>query len=113
MKETLTHKVRAITKEELTDKLKKREQVQIVNVLDPQHYDLGIIPGSKKIPLAELEDRLGELDKSKEVVTYCANINCMASRKAAELLVSKGFKVSAYEGGIEEWTAASLPVENI
>ena len=30
----------------------------------------------------------------------------------AELLAAKGFKVSAYEGGIKEWTAAKLPVEN-
>ncbi|HVE11801.1 MAG TPA: rhodanese-like domain-containing protein, partial [Elusimicrobiota bacterium] len=83
----------------------------ILNVLAPESYKLGFIKGSKRIPLAELEERVGELDKSKEVVTYCANAGCDASRKAAELLAGEGFKVSAYEGGIEEWTKAGLPTE--
>ena len=100
-----------ITKDALNDKIKKNAAVQLINVLDPQYYTLGIIKGSLKIPLAELEKRCSELDKSKEVVTYCAGGSCDASRKAAELLAKKGFKVSAYEGGIKEWAAAKLPVE--
>ena len=109
MNETLTFKV--MTKDALNDKMKKGEQFQLLNVLDPQYYSLGVIKGSMKIPLAELAKRSSELDKSKEIVTYCAETSCSASRKAAEMLAEKGFKVSAYEGGIKEWTAAKLPVE--
>lgn len=106
-----TADVKSITKDALNEKIKKNETVQIVNVLDPKDYSLGLIKGSLKIPLAELEKRSSELDKAKDVVTYCADTTCTASRKAAELLAGKGFKVSAYEGGIKEWTAAKLPVE--
>jgi len=111
MNETLTVKV--ITKDALNDKMRKNEPFQLVNVLDPQYYHLGVIKGSKRIPLAELDKRYTELDKSKEIVTYCAETSCSASRKAAEMLAAKGYKASAYEGGIKEWTAAHLPVEQM
>ena len=105
-----TTQVETITKEEL---LKKMEEgnVQVVNVLDPEWYKLGIIRGSKKIPLDDLDRRLSELDKSKEVVTYCANTQCTASSEAAKKLAPKGFKVRAYEGGIKEWKEAGFPTE--
>ena len=102
--------VKAVSKEELQQKI-KQGKVQVVNVLEPEWYKLGIIQGSKKIPLSQLEKRLGELDKSKQVVTYCANTQCTASREAAKKLVAKGFDVRAYEGGIKEWKEAGLPVE--
>ena len=106
-----TNEVKVITKDALNEKIKKNESFQLINVLDPKYYSLGLIKGSLKIPLAELEKRSSQLDKSKDVVTYCADTSCTASRKAAELLANQGFKVSAYEGGIKEWTAAKLPVD--
>ena len=103
---------KVITKEELKKKIQEGAGVQVVNVLDPKWYELGAIKGSKKIPLKELEKRAGkELDKSKEVVTYCASYECNASREAAQKLAAMGFKVSAYEGGIKEWKESGLPVE--
>ncbi len=105
-----TTQVEAITKEELVRKMKEGK-VQVVNVLDPEWYKLGIIQGSKKIPLDKLDKRLGELDKSREVVTYCANTQCTASSEAAKKLAQKGFKVRAYEGGIKDWSEAGLPME--
>ena len=103
--------VSTINKEELVTKIKADPSVQIVNVLSPEHWSEGLIKNSKKIPLQELNRRLNELDKSKEVVTYCAGYQCHASRQAAEQLQEKGFKVHAYEGGIQEWKEARLPLE--
>lgn len=103
--------IRTISKEDLAQKIKNAQPVQIVNVLDPKFYNLGIIKGSKKIPLDQLDSRLRELDKNIEVVTYCASYDCPASGKAAEKLSTRGFRVSAYEGGINEWKEAGLPIE--
>jgi rhodanese-related sulfurtransferase len=100
-----------ITKDELKGKMDRGEPVQIVNVLSPKSYLLGLIKGSLKIPVDELDQRSGELDRSKEVVTYCAGYQCTASREAAEKLAAKGFNVRAYEGGITEWKEAGLPLE--
>lgn len=104
--------VKRIAKEELNKKIQRNEPLQIVNVLDPQYYNLGFIKGSRRIPLDKLDARIGELDKSKEVVTYCAGSECNASKIAAELLAKQGFRVTAYEGGIKEWKAAGLPTED-
>jgi len=103
--------VQTISKDELLAKIKNNDGVQIVNVLSPEHYGKGFIKGSKKIPLDQLDNRLSELDKAKEVVTYCAGPECNASMKAAEKLAAKGFKVKAYEGGIKEWSEAGLPMD--
>lgn len=100
--------VQTISKEDLLSRL---GQVQVVNVLEPEHYALGVVRGSLKIPLSQLDERMGELNKDREVVTYCASRQCTASRHAAEKLAAAGFRVRAYEGGIKEWKEAGLPVE--
>lgn len=105
-----TH-VHTISKEEIARKLNTQSSVQIVNVLAPQYYSLGFIANSKRIPLDQLDKRWGELDKDKEVITYCAGGGCTASLEAAEKLASKGFKVSVYEGGIKDWKENGLPTE--
>lgn len=102
--------VKTISREELQEKL-KQGGVQVLNVLEPEWHKLGSIPGSRKIPVSQLEKRLGEVDKSKEVVTYCAGPQCSASREGAKKLASKGYNVRAYEGGIKDWKAAGLKVE--
>lgn len=103
--------IKDVTKDELRAKIDGKKPFVLLNVLKPEGYSLGVILGSRKIPLSELEKRLTELDKSKDVVTYCANTGCDASHKAAELLADKGFSVSVYKGGAEEWSAAGFPVE--
>jgi rhodanese-related sulfurtransferase len=103
--------IHSISKQELAAKVRAGSNDQIVNVLSPENYSLGIIRNSIKIPLSELDTRMSELDKSRPVITYCASSECPASRRAAEKLANAGFDVRAYEGGIKEWTAAGLPVD--
>ncbi|HKQ47238.1 MAG TPA: rhodanese-like domain-containing protein [Phycisphaerae bacterium] len=103
--------IQTISKEELSQKLSEHDRFQLLNVLEPEYYKEGIIRGSRKIPLSQLDRRFNELDKSQEVVVYCASHDCPASRQAAEALAAKGFDVKAYEGGIKEWKEAGLPTE--
>jgi rhodanese-related sulfurtransferase len=100
-----------ITKDELRERLLKGDDVQIVNIADPKHHELGVIEGSLKIPYAELSGRMMELVKSREVVTYGTDSSCDRSRMAAELLMKRGFSVCWYDGGIREWSAAGLPLD--
>jgi len=102
---------KVITKDEINYKIDSGEHIQIVNVLDPEKYSLGMIRSSKRIPLAQLGERLGELDKSKFTIAYCASNECIASRQAAEKLKGRGFDARAYVGGIRDWKEAGLPME--
>lgn len=56
------------------------------------------LPGAKHIPLGQLRDRLGELNKDKEVITFCAI--GVRSYNAARILMQHGFKkVLLYPAG--------------
>jgi rhodanese-related sulfurtransferase len=46
------------------------EEYNLVDVRQPSEYEAEHIPGTKLIPLGELEDRLGELDSAKPTVAY-------------------------------------------
>ena len=106
-----TMEMKCITKNDLCEMMMKGRRVQLVNVLEPKQHDLGVIKGSHRIPLSELEKRCCDLDKAAEVVTYCADSSCSKSRQAAQILGAKGFKVCCYEGGVTEWKASGLPMD--
>lgn len=42
----------------------------LVDVRQPGEYESGHLPGARLIPIAELTDRLEELDRGKPTITY-------------------------------------------
>ncbi len=46
------------------------ESYNLIDVRQPGEYEGGHLPGARLIPMAELADRLGELDRSKPTITY-------------------------------------------
>lgn len=44
--------------------------VVFLDVRQPKEYQRGHLPGAKLIPLGDLENRLGELDKQQPIVIY-------------------------------------------
>src|SRR5499427_8973736 len=57
-----------ITVEELKRRLDRGEQVFILDVRNPEEYQICRIPGSTLIPLPALPQRFGELDRDREMV---------------------------------------------
>ena len=86
-------------------------KVVLLDVRDEQSYKTERIPGAKNTPLTHLERHLAELPKNKTLVTYCWNITCAASTKAALILAEKGFQVQELVGGIGEWKT-KFPTES-
>jgi len=60
------------TADEIRDFLRDRPagSYNLVDVRQPGEYERGHLPGARLIPVAELEGRLGELDRSKPTITY-------------------------------------------
>jgi len=86
--------------------LKKRvdagDDVLILDVREPNEYQICRIPGSVLIPLGELPRRYAELPKDKDIVAHCKMGG--RSAKALEFLQSVGFKrVKNLRGGILDW----------
>ena len=62
-----------ITQEVFRRRLEAGDDLQVLDVRNPVDYAASgeRIPGAVRIPVDELEARLGELDPSREVVAYC------------------------------------------
>ena len=74
----------------------------ILDVRQPKEYEVGHIPGAKLIPVADLGNRISELDPEKPTLVYCAIGG--RSRVAAQMLSGKGFRgVINLAGGIRAW----------
>jgi rhodanese-related sulfurtransferase len=83
--------------------------VTLLDVRPAIEYQQGHIPDARSIPVEELEHRLAELPRDREIVAYCRGPYCVFSDEAALLLHSNGFRVRRFEAGFPEWRAAGLP----
>src|SRR5436309_3052615 len=87
---------------ELKQRLDRGDPLKIVDVREPNEYQINRIPGSVLIPLGDVPRRYQELDPDEQIVVHCK----MGTRsaKAADCLRSDGFKrVLNLKGGILDW----------
>ena len=94
--------------------LLERARKGLVTVLDvrpPEEYAAGHVPGAINIPIQELEKRLGEVPKRREIIAYCRGPYCLMSFEAVEKLRKKGLRARRLEAGLPEWRAAGHPVD--
>lgn len=96
--------------QELLDRARKG-LVTVLDVRPPEEYAAGHVPGAINIPVHELQKRLNDLPKRKEVIAYCRGPYCLMSYDAVALLRKKGLKARRLQDGLPEWRAAGLPVE--
>src|SRR5947199_4531738 len=91
-----------ITSLELKQRLDRGERLRIVDVREPNEYQINRIPGSELIPLGEVPKRYGGLKPDEELIVHCKS--GVRSAKAADFLRSVGFKrVLNLKGGILDW----------
>jgi molybdopterin/thiamine biosynthesis adenylyltransferase/rhodanese-related sulfurtransferase len=91
-----------VTVEELKQRLDSGEEVFILDVRNPEEYEICRIAGSTLLPLPALPQRLGELDPSREMVVHCKS--GMRSKKAIRFLREQGFaRLKNLQGGILAW----------
>jgi molybdopterin/thiamine biosynthesis adenylyltransferase/rhodanese-related sulfurtransferase len=91
-----------ITSVELKERLDRGDKLTLVDVREPNEYQINRIPGTVLIPLGEIERRLSELNPTDEIVVHCKMGG--RSAKAADILRSKGFpRVLNLKGGILDW----------
>jgi len=71
---------------------------QWIDVRYPSEYQYDRLPGAINIPLSDIRNAFGALDKSKEYVLYCQSERRSAA--AAFLLAQRGFKTFVLAGGL-------------
>jgi rhodanese-related sulfurtransferase/predicted transcriptional regulator len=101
-REYLGGDIEAIDRDELVARM-ARGDVVLVDVRPQEEYAAGHIDGARSIPLEELERRLSELPRGREVVAYCRGPFCAYAHQAVRQLRAAGRKSRRLEDGWPEW----------
>ena len=82
---------------------------QLVDVRADHEWEAGHIAGASHIPLDELAQRAGEIDKDRPVVFYCRGGN--RSSMATAALAASGYDAAKLSEGVVGWEQEGLPLE--
>ncbi len=92
-----------ITAKELDERFKRNDSFVLLDVREPHEFQIARIPGSKLIPLGELQKRVNELSPEADIVAHCKS--GVRSAKAVAFLKQSGFQnVTNLKGGILAWS---------
>jgi len=88
---------------ELKKRMDAKADFFLLDVREPNEYQIGRIPGSTLIPLGEVPQRVNEIPRDKEIIVQCKMGG--RSAKAAAFLRQQGFtRVKNLTGGILAWS---------
>ena len=91
-----------ITPEQLKKRIDAGESLFVLDVRNPNEFQICRIPGTVLLPLPELPARFAEVPKDREVIVHCKS--GMRSAKAIEFLKAQGYtKLTNLTGGILGW----------
>jgi molybdopterin/thiamine biosynthesis adenylyltransferase/rhodanese-related sulfurtransferase/molybdopterin converting factor small subunit len=93
-----------ITATELKQRLDRGDDLQLIDVREPNEYDIARIPGTRLIPLGQVVNRMAEMDEGRETIVHCKG--GVRSARAIEALTRSGFKgkLVNLKGGITAWS---------
>ncbi len=80
-----------------TESLQNNENVTRLDTRTPMEYSRGHMDGFINIPVDELRERIGELDKNKPVYVICQS--GLRSYIATRILMGNGFDAYNFAGG--------------
>ena len=98
-----------ITPEELKAKMDSGEELTLLDVREPQEYEIARIEGSKLIPMGDVPMRANqELDPDDYIVVICHH--GVRSLNVTNWLRQQGFeRAQSMRGGIDRWSRTVDP----
>ena len=91
-----------ISPHELRDKLKSQERITLLDVREPEEFEICHIDGSILVPLSEFGEHISDFDQQKEYILICKEGK--VSNEAATIMSEKGFfNLKGLDGGIINW----------
>lgn len=93
-----------ITATELKKRMDAGDDIQLIDVRQPDEYEFAKIEGAKLIPLGEIVKRMDEINPNRETVLHCKAGG--RSAQAIEKLKQAGFtgELKNLAGGITAWS---------
>lgn len=92
-----------ITPAELQERRERGAQVLLIDVREPEEYELAHVEGARLLPLSQFNEWGASLDPEMEAVVMCHH--GVRSAQVCAYLARQGFKnLSNLEGGIDRWS---------
>src|SRR5258707_12696604 len=91
-----------ISAEELRQRLSEGEVI-LLDVRPVEEYQASHLPGAFSIPVTDLEARLPELPRGKEIVAYCRGPYCVFADEAVALVDDNRYPARRLEHGLSDW----------
>ena len=89
-----------------------REDAVVIDVREPFEYVDGHLPESRNIPMGQIEQRLGDLERRKDAPVILVCQTGARSADACKKLEALGFtRVHNLEDGVAGWRSAGLPLK--
>lgn len=90
---------------------KFQQGAYFLDVRTQDEWNQGHIAGSTLIPLDELQNKLTELPRDRDMVVVCRS--GVRSKEGVSILQKAGFtRVSCLSGGLLAWKAAGYPIDS-
>jgi rhodanese-related sulfurtransferase len=114
MPESQPVEIATISREELKEKIDRKDRFVLVETLPANYYNHDHLPGAINLPpdqIAQLAPKVLP-DKTAEIIVYCARLTWNASENAARELAAMGYtNIRDYAEGKQGWIEAGLPTE--
>ena len=81
----------------------------VLDVRTQEEWDEYHTPNATLIPLDQLQARLSEVPKDKEILVVCRSGN--RSQQGRDILLAAGYNATSMTGGLKEWYAKGYPIE--
>lgn len=102
--------VRAITVDEVKARLDAGDDLLILDVREPQEWEISEIAGSLRIPKGEVLDHLADLPQSRDIVVHCRT--GIRSADVIRWLQERGYtRLYNMAGGINAWARQVDPTQ--
>jgi rhodanese-related sulfurtransferase len=98
---------------ELAARLHSSHPPLVAEILGPQHFASGHLPGALNLPLEGFSEAAQRTlpDRTADIVVYCASVTCQNSDIAARKLQGLGYSnVRIFRGGKAAWRDAGHPL---
>ncbi len=81
----------------------------VLDVRTQEEWDEYHAPNATLIPLDELQARISEVPKDREILVVCRSGN--RSQEGRDILLAAGYNATSMTGGLKEWFAKGYPIE--
>ena len=94
---------RTITPTEFAERAARGERVRLIDVREPEEFELARVEGAELLPLSRFQEWAGALDAEEEIVVMCHH--GIRSAHVCAHLAAQGFtRMVNLAGGIERWS---------